>query len=154
MARTSFGSHAYWRVVGSQTGVVKNYAAYSAMAFRDPGGSSIAASGGTAIESAHFGSFPVSNLFDGTDATFWESTNSNGVSWAGYHFASAVEVMQIGLQRSAASMDGSFPAVLAHFQYSDNGVMWFTVWTADVKTALALAGDNTMSWFNFAPALT
>ncbi len=151
MARTSFGSHAYWRVIGSQTGLLQNYAAYSAMAFRDPSGSSILATGGTPIESAHFGAFAVSNLFDGDNTSFWESTNSDGVSWAGYHFSTPVEVMQIGMQRHLSDMDGSFPARLGLFQFSDDGVVWITVATGDIRADLV--SDDTMVWFNFASGL-
>lgn len=150
ITRTSFGSHAYWRVCGSQEGLTQRYVAYSAMAFRDAGGSTITVSGGSVIESGHFSTFSASSLFDGTDATFWESTNSDGVSYAGYHFGSAVEVMQIGLQKTSL-MDGSFPAALALFQYSDDGVNWVTAAVADVSAALT--ANDTMVWFNFAGGL-
>lgn len=137
------GSHAYWRVAGSESGLVANYVAYSAMAFKDTGGSSIATTGGTAIESAHFSSFAVANLFDGTDATFWES-NNNVLPWAGYQFASAVAVGQVGLQK-AASMDGSNPALVALVQYSDDGSSWRTA--ATIVPAQEMSANDTMYWF-------
>jgi F5/8 type C domain len=148
MPRTDFGAHAWWRVFGSEAGFGANYVAYSAMAFKDETGSTITVSGGSTIESGHFGSFPVANLFDGTNSTFWESTNAV-IPYAGYHFGSAVKVMQIGLQK-AGSMDGSTPAALAWLQFSDDGVTWCTVGQASPN---ALSAADTMFWFNFAGGL-
>ncbi len=149
--RTSFGSHAYWRVIGSESGLIQTFAAYTAMAFRDASGSTITVSGGSTIESGHTSTFAASNLFDGNDATFWES-GSSLIPYSGYHFGSAVEVMQIGLQKAAtASMDNSSPAPLALFQFSDDGVTWITVAVADA--AATMTANNTMYWFDFAGGL-
>lgn len=153
MSRTNYGSHAYWRVLGGQTGMLDIWAAYSAMAFKDESGSPISASGGSIVESGHWSTFSASNLFDGSDTTFWESSNAgsdNNVPYCGYQFSSAQAVMQIGLQKHA-SMDGSFPATIGFFECSDDGVTWTTVCVANV--ADALTSNDTMVWFNFAGGL-
>lgn len=120
--RTDFGSHAYWRMhdVAANGNV---WTALSAMLFKDSGGSAIATTGGTALESGHFSTFDSSALFDSNDATFWESSNIGYNSWAGYHFSSGKTVMQIGLQRHA-SMDGSNPPDRCRFEFSDDGSTW------------------------------
>jgi F5/8 type C domain len=149
ITRTDFGAHAWWRVCGSEAGVSSTYCAFSAMAFKDGSGSTITVSGGTAIESGHFSTFGVANLFDGSNPTFWESDQSM-VPYAGYHFGSPVTVMQIGLQK-AASMDGSTPSLLGIFQYSDDGLTWFDAAIANVS--VAMTANDTMYWFDFAGAL-
>lgn len=143
MARTDYGSHAYWRVQA----IYNTFAALSAVLFKDDGASLIATIGGTAIESGHSSTFSSANLFDGTDATFWES---DGVfnAWAGYHFATAKKVMQIALQRTA-SMDGSGPPTSVVFQYSDDGIVWGTAGWAHVGTLV----NDTPKWFDLAAAL-
>ncbi len=142
MARTNFGSHAYWRVYC----LASSFVAFSAFLFKDETGSAIATTGGSALESGHFSTFSSANLFDSTDSTFWESLNTRN-EWAGYHFASPVKVMQIGLQKRA-SMDGSVPPNAVWFQYSDDGATWgqagFAVLptlTNDVPTYFDLAGS-------------
>ena len=147
--RTGFGSHSYWRVLGSEDGYRNTFAAYSAMAFKDGSGSTIAATGGTAIESAHFSTFAVANLFDGSDSTFWESGSST-VPWCGYQFASPQAVMQIGLQKHA-TMDGSFPASLGTFQFSDDGITWVTAGVAEVRDRITV--NDSMTYFNLTGSL-
>jgi hypothetical protein len=133
----------YWRLLGSESGLTSNYVAYSAMAFKDTGGSSIATSGGSVIESGHLSTFAASNLFDGTNSTFWEAP-SNQLPWAGYHFASSVAVGQIGLQK-AGSMDGSFPGPVAIVQCSQDGAVWQSI--AFISPSDGLTANDTMVWF-------
>lgn len=149
MARSDFGAHVYWRVYGTENGIRTGFTAYSAMAFKDASGSAVAATGGSAIESDHHSTFAASALFDGTDATFWESANAL-ISWAGYQFGSAVTVMQIGLQKHS-SMDGSTPGTMVTFECSDDGVTWYPIVTADPLAIIT--SNDTMFYFNFAVAL-
>lgn len=145
MARTDYGSHAYWRMQGYQdNGTSAGYIALSAMLFRDETGSSIAATGGTAIESGHSSTFVVANLFDGIDASFWESAGQAN-SWAGYQFAAAKKVMQIALQITA-SMDSSGPPPFVSFEYSDDGVVWAQAGWAHTGTMT----NDTPKWFDLA----
>ena len=146
MSRTDFGSHVYWRVqcyivTGTST-------ALTAVLFRDGSGSSIAATGGSAIESGHQSTFDSSKLFDGTDATFWESTNtgSRANPWAGYQFGSGKTVMQMAVQK-AASMDGSGPPSSVSFEYSDDGIVWAQAAYASLLDP-GLTND-VPSWFDF-----
>ncbi len=142
---SDFGSHAYWRV----TGLWDNWQAWSAIAFKDGSGSSIATTGGTAIESNHSSTFAAANAFDGSDTTFWESGDQGQYNWVGYHFASAQTVMQVGFQRRAkASQDNADSAFTVSVEWSDDGTTWVSVGyvmprlTADV-----------MSWFDLSGAL-
>lgn len=151
-SRTDFGSHQYWRVVGSENGLINIYAAYSAMAFRDGAGSSITVSGGSTIDNGHTSTFTAAMLFDGTDATFWEGLSSGVVPYCGYEFGSGKTVMQIGLQRHA-TMDSGDPARLAFFQFSDDGVAWFTAGVAEAFARLSTDGNDVMHWFDLAGAL-
>lgn len=143
----SLGAHAYWRVLGSGIGnvpITKGFTAYSAMGFQDASGSTISASGGTAIESDHTSTFAAANAFDGTNSTFWES-GSTIPAWVGYQFATAQAVARIGLQK-ASSMDNSNPANFGFFQWSDDGKTWFTAAVGHIAT-LIIAND-TMVWFD------
>ncbi len=142
--RTSFGSHAYWRMQGQTSN--GSWIALSAMLFKDETGSTIATTGGTALESGHTSTFSSANLFDSTDSTFWESDGVGANAWAGYHFTSAVKVMQIGLQKRSA-MDGANPPIAVSFEFSDDGVVWgigpFVIvgtLTNDVPTYFDFAG--------------
>lgn len=150
--RTDFGAHAYWRVrswetLGGSPGG-SAWTAMSALLFKDGVGSSIATTGGTALESGHFSTFDSSKLFDGTDATFWESSGIGHLSWAGYQFATPQTVMQVGLQRTA-SMDGSSPPISAQIEYSDDGVCWAP---CGIITDISLT-NNVPTYFDLAGML-
>lgn len=140
MARVDFGSHSYWRI---QT-LWHTFMSLTALAFRDETGTLIPATGGTPIESSHFSTFDASFLFDGVDATFWESSNPYG-PWAGYHFASPVKVMQMGVQQ-AASMGGSQAPPSVWAQYSDDGVVWGDACVFNLQPLV----NDVMRWFDFA----
>jgi hypothetical protein len=101
------------------------------------------------LESSHFGAFAASNLFDSTDSTFWESNGNQNRDWVGYQFSSAQTVMQIGLQRHAATMDGSAPPRIVIFQYSDDGMAWATAALADVGTLV----NDTPKYFDLTTGL-
>lgn len=141
MSQTTFGVHAYWRV----SSTLVNFISFAALQFRDETGTLIPTSGGTALESGHFSTSDSSKLFDGTDATHWESLNDRA-GWAGYHFASAVTVMQVGIQKHSGDAPG--PNFLV--QYSDDGQIWGDAGFIDL--ALVTTND-VMRWFDLIGAL-
>lgn len=148
-AATDYGAHAYWRIL--LTGGFGNDNGFTALAFKDGAGNVIATTGGSAVESDHFSTFTSANLFDSTNATFWEQDTTTIMGWAGYHFASAVTVMQVGLQK-AASMDGSSVPPQVMVQYSDDGVAWKAVATLDARATLT--ANDTMFWFDLTPGVS
>ncbi len=128
--RTDYGSHRYWRMQ-VLTAVSQSWTALSAMLFKDETGSSISLSGVSNLESGHFSTFSSAALFDGSDSTFWESTNIGAGSWAGVDFGTGKKVMQIALQRHA-SMDGSSPPIRCRFEYSDDAIVWVPTVSVEV----------------------
>jgi hypothetical protein len=142
----NLGAHVYWRVyevLGQQTGGLD----LSALLFKDDTGSSIASTGGTALQSEDDGTHHSSNLFDSTDATVW-TTGAVWAPWAGYQFGSAKTVMQMAVQRHAG---GNNPPEYVWFMYSDDGSVW-NVAASGTPVSVGYVNDTPM-WFDFSKAL-
>lgn len=139
---SDFGAHTYWRVKAMST--ISGAMSFSAMRFRDASGNEIAATGGTALESGHTGSNVIANLFDGNDATYWESDAASRNTYCGYQFATPVTVMQIALQRHNGM--SSSPPVNVRFEFSDDGVVWKDAAYVEVGTFVT----DTPKWFDMA----
>lgn len=126
----------YWRLlcVGAPSGDFD----IGELRMRSVSGGSNIVTGGTAIESDHFGSFVAANAFDGDTATMWVSTSSN--AWVGYQFPSPVTVVEYGMEN--ASFPGSIPTAF-DFQWSTDGSVWNTI---DSRSGVTWAA-NTPQYF-------
>jgi hypothetical protein len=148
-------SHAYWRITmyrGDAAG--KPRQGFSAMAFKDDTGSPISTSGGTAIESGHASTFPVSNLFDGVDSTYWAGVSTGGINaiWGGIQFTAPQKVRQIGLQNTAnqLSVGNTGTPRQAIIEWSDDGVTWAPLVWLELPTLT----NDVMTWFDFTNLIT
>lgn len=99
---------------------------YAEVYFLDGSGVDLC-TGGTVIYSSQYDGntpyFAAANAFDRNNSTGYAAFGSTS-QWIGYHFASPVDVAKVGVRGS-----GAFPANNAKgylFEYSDDGVTWYT----------------------------
>lgn len=138
------GSHAYWRclVAGKRRffGGGNYYGNLGGLGFYDAS-NTLLSTGGTAIDSANFGTAPSGVFGSPTSAgSLWSGdfnafTFTSGPAWIGYHHGSNVAVHHVEMY--AYLFDAS-NFLGFYLQYSDDGTTWvthtyfpdFTNWTA------------------------
>lgn len=122
LMRNASTGYAYWRLFATNTnsGTVVNV---GELAFKDAGGSTIAATGGTASASSNDGNLPAS-AFDGNLASIWRAT-SGANEWLSYHFTAPVAVAKVVPYTPTSGTDFINRAPLdCKLQYSSDGVTW------------------------------
>lgn len=118
-------THAYWRVNISASWFGVNIA-IAEIEMRATRGGADQCAGGTVIKSVEQVSFAAVNAFDNNTATAWAANNTIP-AWIGYHFAAAVDVLEI-----AITADATFFTIAPRdftVDFSDDGISWTTAWT-------------------------
>lgn len=124
-------AHAYWRF-RTTVGSGDTYTQCSNLKFMSAVGGTQLATGGTAIESGHYGVNVAANAFDGDNATKWESQSgsfSGGTIWVGYHFPSPVTIRAIEYTLNLTVEPDERP-IQGVIEWSDNGTVWQTAFAA------------------------
>lgn len=125
-------THAYWRMrcVLSQDGFNLGLAE---LEFRATAGGADQTSGGTVIKSGEFDATTgpsgsaATNAFDNDTSTGWGIVGTTG--WIGYHFASAVAVLQIAVNSKNSANYAHAPHNFL-VEWSDDGSTWTPAWIA------------------------
>jgi hypothetical protein len=134
-------AHSYWRVV-SLGNTFGTYTELAEVVFASTVGGATLCTGGTPLCSGIVPGFPASYAFDGVPTTVWADYGATG--WIGYHFASAVDPVEV---RLTARIDGSgdwnaAPSSL-RVDYSDDGTTWTS---AGTYTASAWSAGQTQTF--------
>ncbi|WLJ71203.1 hypothetical protein [Sphingomonas phage Birtae] len=125
------GAHRYWRVTPMLTDD-NRYAQIATLIFRGvPNGPQLA-TGGTAIESGHYGSNVAANAFDGSETTVWEGNAGAGSApsgniWVGYDFLVPVAICEIEMRMHVSYETDERPRA-GWVHYSDDGLNWVAAW--------------------------
>jgi hypothetical protein len=123
-------AHLYWRLL--ITNSAGNFASIAEWTMRDPGGSPIATTGGTASASATFGGGAPANAFDGNPSTFWvgATASTGSPQWLQYQFPSPVDVASFDILAENGG-SGYWIGTPEDFslQSSDDGITWTTAYS-------------------------
>lgn len=146
------GAHAYWRVrVTKTTGGSGFSVSIGEIVMRGPSSMANLCTGGTPIDSAHFGSyFEPGNAFDGNPNTRWASP-VGAPHWVGYHFSSPVEITQVAISAPTQNWQYESPEDFT-IDWSDDGTNWTTAHTVTGEPAWS-TGTTRIYTFGEAPAI-
>lgn len=128
-------AHRYWRIYVTASNGTTWHQAGSEMQMATALGGANVCTGGTAISSGDEGSFPASNLFDGSTTNFHQWLGSTLPKWVGYDFGAgnAKDIVELRM-RSHSDWVDRMPSAF-EFQYSDDGASWTTLWTMNGQGA-------------------
>lgn len=132
--------HVYWRIRLVATAGGGAFGCDEIGMNTTVGGSSVT-TGGTAFSDQAFSGFPASNAFDGNSGTLWSANDANDQS-IGYHFASAVDIVEI---KWTPRHDGNYNQSPAFFEVgsSDDGITYTPRW---IVTNFTWANDTAVSF--------
>jgi hypothetical protein len=111
-------AHRYWRVYFDTSG--SGALAMAALRFFDSAGNRLDGSG-TPLAGTTYSGYPVTNLFDSNDSTFWHA-NAGAPTWVSYDFLSPVDVATVHLQ--ARQYYATQAATALRIQWADDNNAW------------------------------
>lgn len=134
------GAHRFWRLLFHTVQAVdQTYVALSELKGATAIGGAQALVGGTPSASTTYGGVdgsPVTGLFDGNINTFW-ACNGGGANsqWVAYDLGggNSADIIEVTLTPRNDSGYTQAP-VTADWQYSDDGVLWYTYFTIAAAT--------------------
>lgn len=152
-------AHTYWRVRFNTNGPNGPGYVVAEVGFCTMIGGSTVTTGGTAIESDHFGALVPANAFDGNTATIWAANTNTKDEYIGYEFVAPVDIVDMYI-----TSDATFYAqtgIEFTLEYSDDGSTWFIknfcitgVWSAlQTQRFTPSSTDSTAAhaWWGFMP---
>lgn len=128
-------AHAYWRinVTAITGGGGAGGTTLGTVEFHTSIGGAQAATGGTAIESSHIASFVPANAFDTNATSYWASGVLGAGQYIGYHFASAVDIVEVALTVFTGAARTDDPKNFT-VDWSDDGSAWTPLMAANDQT--------------------
>jgi hypothetical protein len=116
--------HRYWRILSRRGNIIgEPYIGAGEIEFHDSKGGPNLCSGGTYIESGHYGALTGSRAFDDDNATDWAVINTPGC-WIGYDFGvgNTFDIIEIKWVSRSFTYDSPVDFAL---QYSDDATIWY-----------------------------